>query len=95
MRPLNSRRAEQERLHRIATREARELRCLVCGQYGCEPCHFPKHRGMGGYNAGWEAHEWVGLCRSCHDLVDGRRGVSSVVERQRRIAIASIERRRK
>ena len=98
---MNSRKAERERLHRIATYEARELSCLICGRGPCEPCHYPAkhldgkpwghHRGFGGGKAGWGPEEWWPGCRRCHDSVDGRLGVSSFVEWQRRVAINVLE----
>jgi hypothetical protein len=88
---VNSRKAERERLHRIATYEARELSCLICGRGPCEPCHYPKHRGLGGGHAGWESHEWWPLCRRHHDLVDGRLGVSPHVEACRHWAVRQLE----
>jgi len=64
--------------HKQATALALTLPCCVCGTKPCEPCHFPKHRGMGGKNAGWERDEWVPMCREHHDALDGRNGVSAV-----------------
>ena len=51
----------------------RERRCLIPGCHGetCF-CHWPKHRGMGGRNAGWAYDEGVPLCRIHHDRLDGR-----------------------
>ena len=92
---VNSRRAEQERQHKLATAKAREMTCLVCGMYGCSPCHWPRHRGSGGrFENEWADEVWVPLCDHHHSLVDGRLGVSLAVEMQRRIAIQAIERRR-
>ncbi len=62
--------------HEEMTALCRDENCLVCGRYGCEPCHWPKHRGMGGRNAGWSVEEIVPLCRLCHDRLDRRNGVS-------------------
>jgi len=86
---MNSRKAEQDRLHRIATREARGMDCLICGRPGCSPCHWPTHRGYVG-KVGWEDGSWVALCRVHHDLVDGRAGVSKHIEAQRRLAIDTL-----
>ena len=70
--------------HQKATALARDSVCLVCGTTPCEPCHI-KHRGMGGKNAGWEAEEWVPLCRKCHDKFDARNGASLGCQEQTRI----------
>lgn len=63
--------------HKQATEAAREMECLMCGRTPSEPCHYPKHRGMGGAGAGWERWEWVPMCRVHHDALDGRAGVNS------------------
>ena len=68
---------ERERLHQQASLLALEHRCLACHKEApSEPCHFPTHRGMGGGKASWFVTEWVPLCRRCHDILDGRAGVS-------------------
>ena len=36
---------------------------------------------MGGGKAGWGPREWVPLCYDCHELVDGRLGVTSATRR--------------
>jgi len=87
----NSRKAERDRAHRVATRAARCARCLVCGRDGCIPAHWPKHRGLGGGGAGWEPREWIPLCVHHHDLIDKRLGVSVGIETERLAAIAVIE----
>jgi hypothetical protein len=91
---VNSRRRELDKAHRIATRQAAESPCLVCGLYPSVPAHYPTHRGFGSGKAGWERHEWIPLCRYHHDLIDRRLGVSAGVEQERRIALAIVERRR-
>ena len=63
--------------HKQATAAARGMYCLYCGDSPCEPCHYPKHRGMGGKGAGWEPWEWVPLCRIHHDVLDARNGAST------------------
>jgi hypothetical protein len=92
---VNSKKAERDRLHRIASHEARQMSCLICGRSPCEPCHWPRHRGLGSAHAGWSRSEWVGLCRRCHDTVDGRLGVSGPIEARRQQAITILEERRK
>lgn len=62
--------------HKEATAAAREMECLVCGRFS-EPCHYPTHRGMGSAKAGWEMWEWVPMCRTHHDILDGRGGPRS------------------
>ena len=47
------------------------------------PAHWPRHRGMGAGHAGWAYTEWVPLCPSCHDLVDGRLGMTDARARAR------------
>jgi len=87
---MNSRKRQQEALHHIATKLAFESACLLCGTSPCMPCHWPRHRGLGGGHAGWERHEWVPLCGPCHSLVDHRTGVSKAIEAQRRLAIDTL-----
>ena len=70
--------------HQKATLLARESACLVCGTTPSEPCHTV-HRGMGGAKAGWEANEWVPLCRKHHDEYDKRLGVSALATEHTRI----------
>jgi hypothetical protein len=70
--------------HKEATALAAESHCLVCHATPCEPCHTT-HRGMGGAKAGWEAHEWVPLCRKHHNELDARNGVSARCTEQTRI----------
>jgi len=91
--PGKTKRRKVDPLHREATKLAAESDCLLCGHPGCVPAHWPRHRGMGGANAGWERTEWVPLCREHHDLVDGRLGVSDAVEVRRGMALLSLERR--
>ena len=74
---MNSRTKAQQKAHRDATHYCASARCLVCGEYGCEPAHYPVHRGMGSGKAGWNFGEWLPLCRACHDMLDGRNGVSA------------------
>jgi hypothetical protein len=62
--------------HKQATKAAHDLPCCLCGTKPCEPCHHPTHRGMGGAKAGWDEHEWVPMCRTHHDALDGRLGPS-------------------
>jgi len=52
--------------------EYRQRPCLICG--GSPTCyaHWPKHRGMGGKNAGWAYNEGVPLCFRCHERLDAR-----------------------
>ena len=62
--------------HKQATAAAHGMYCLYCGATPCEPCHWPKHRGMGGKGAGWEPWEWCPMCRVHHDALDARNGAS-------------------
>lgn len=53
----------------------RTLKCIVpgCHQPTCY-AHYPKHRGMGGANAGWAYNEGIPACRLHHDALDARNG---------------------
>ena len=90
---MNSRTRKLVPQHREATRIAAESRCLICDAYGCEPAHFPTHRGMAGGKAGWSREEWVPLDRDCHDLIDRRLGVSAAIEERRIMALLMLEER--
>lgn len=50
----------------------RERPCLLCG--GSPTCfaHYPRHRGMGGKNAGWGYNEGVPLCDRHHKQLDAQ-----------------------
>ena len=91
---MNSKKKEREKQHKKASKWASEQHCAVCGhEPPSEPCHFV-HRGMGGGKAGWDLSEvWPG-CRHCHDLADGRMGVSAAVEFQRDICLRRLTRYR-
>lgn len=91
--PGKAKRRRVDPLHREATKLAAASDCLLCGRTGCAPCHWPKHRGMGGANAGWERTEWVPLCPFHHDLIDRRLGVSAAVEARRIAALRLLEQR--
>ena len=87
---MNSRRKQLDHDHRIATRQAAELDCVICGRPAPSmPCHY-KHRGMGGGKAGWRRDEWWPGCGVCHSLIDRRAGVSKHIEAQRRLAIDTL-----
>jgi hypothetical protein len=62
--------------------------------YPSEPCHYGKHRGMGGKSAGWEPQEWVPLCRRCHDRLDKRNGASDTARYLHDVTVALIEKAR-
>lgn len=83
--------AEQDRLHTKATIECRDHICVLCQRTPCEPAHWKPgrsgHRGMGSGKAGWGPEEWIPLCRHCHDLIDGRLGVSTFISGQRKQAL--------
>lgn len=40
------------------------MRCVVCGTYGCDPCHL-KSKGAGGDDS-WE--NLIPQCRRCHTI---------------------------
>ena len=52
----------------------RELECLIpkCEAQPTCFCHYPKHRGHGGRNAGWAYNEGVPLCFFHHEALDAR-----------------------
>ena len=77
--------------HREATQKARWMDCRVCGTTPCEPCHWPTHRGMGGAKAGWDEHEWVPLCRTHHDMLDGRNGSSPYACWMREVVVQTLK----
>jgi hypothetical protein len=80
--------------HREASKLAAQSTCRVCDRPGCVPAHWPRHRGSGGrFENDWDQEHWIPLCPRCHDLVDGRLGVSKAIEHERYIAIRRIERR--
>ena len=90
---MNSRTADRELAHKRATIAAMFERCLLCRRdMGCVPAHWPTHRGMAAGKAGWEPHEWVPLCRECHDLVDGRLGRQTARHRARERLAEAAER---
>lgn len=89
---MNSGKAERDKAHREATRKASVMHCRVCGIVPCEPCHWPRHRGLGGGHAGWGDEEWVPLCRRHHDVLDRRHGVSAAADFERELVIRHIER---
>jgi hypothetical protein len=88
----SERKRENERLHKQATKICADSDCLACAKTGCVPAHFPRHRGMGGGHAGWVRGEWVPLCPRCHDILDGRMGVSAQFEAQRQETRAIVAR---
>jgi len=74
---MNSGRKQREVAHRRATALAAGMPCLSCGRPAPSlPAHWPRHRGMGGGNAGWDIGEWVPLCYDCHEVLDHRNGAS-------------------
>jgi hypothetical protein len=91
---MNSGTREREKAHRLATAQAKMMDCWSCGVYGCSPCHYPTHRGMGSSKAGWDRSEWVPLCAHCHDVLDRRHGVSPAADYARDLLIRRIESRR-
>jgi len=55
-------------------RAYRERPCLIPGCHASPVCfaHHPKHRGMGGANAGWAYNEGVPLCDVHHKRLDAQ-----------------------
>jgi len=70
----------------------RSFPCLIpgCEATPCCAAHWPKHRGIGGAGAGWGYNEIVPLCSYHHDLIDGRLGVSDLIEIRRAEAQARV-----
>jgi len=88
---VNSGKAEREADHRKATRIASEHRCLACkADAPSLPAHWPRHRGMGGGQAGWHYTEWVPLCFRCHEILDKRAGIGWDVGYQRSAIIMAL-----
>jgi len=92
---VNSGTAQREKMHRLATRQAAQLDCLLCGRPAPSmPCHFPGgHRGMGAGKAGWERNEWWPGCHVCHEAVDARNGTSVEAEGRTRYLRALLSER--
>ena len=67
----------------------RTMDCLLCESPDTAYCHHPRHRGSGG-RVSWEYNAGVPLCKECHDLIDGRLGVSDLIEMRRSEAQARL-----
>jgi len=89
--PGKTKRRKVDPLHRAATLLAAESDCLLCERPGCEPAHWPTHRGMGGGKVGWERTAWVPLDHNRHDLIDRRLGVSTAIEERRTVALLRLK----
>lgn len=73
----------------------REFACVREGCLRAPSCfaHYPKHRGIGGKNAGWGLFEGAPLCDYHHKILDGQKpgGMSrEEYETEREAIIGSI-----
>jgi len=77
--PKKKRKKKNDETFRILYRT---IQCLLCESPETAYCHWPRHRGSGG-RMSWEYDKGIPLCKRCHDLIDGRLGVSSLIETRR------------